>query len=167
MNEVGVRVQVGMLQRDGVAEIETWLQSQVEPAEALRWHPRGGGSASVGSTAQLAMRVAAIPAVGDWGCLDRGADGPWAQTMRVHGGFIVEVGGDGPDSWARRVHPIGSLGPDGPRTVTRGDEGYFSASHLDGEVIGSASGVAQVLWGWLHRGLPAGYELREVTNGVD
>ena len=72
---------------------------------------------------------------------------------------------------SRRVCPIGSLGPDGPRVRTKAPDVRpgepTGTSHLDGENIPTASGAAQVLWAWLHGGLPAGYALRSVVVGSE
>ena len=118
------------------------------------------------NTAHLAECVEALAGVGAWGVLERQGGSPWAQAMRVHGGLVVEVSGDG---WAHRVHPIGSLDPDGPRTrskapgVRPGDP--TGTSCLEGENIPTASGAAQVLWCWAGGGiLPAGCQLRDVLD---
>lgn len=93
--------------------------------------------------------------------------------MRVDGGFIVEVSGSGgPDSWARRVYPIGSLGPDGPRVRSKAPDARpgvpTGTSFLEGENVPTASGAAQVLWSWVRHGvLPEGYQLRDVLEGAE
>ena len=158
-----VPVRVGVSGLDATAEIETWLQTQVEPGVPLLWKRR-----PVRNTVELTDRVAAL-GLADWGVLETQSGFPWAQAMRVEGGFVVEVCGDGgPQSWARRVYPIGSLGPDGPRVRSKAADVRpgvpTGTSHLDGENIPTASGAAQVLWAWLHGGLPAGYALRNVTR---
>lgn len=156
-----VAVRVGVAGLDTMAEIETWLQTQVEPEIQLLWN-----GARVRSTVELADLVGALRLAG-WGVLETRAHFPWAQCMRVRGGFVVEVCGDGgPESWVRRVYPIGSLGPDGPRVRTKAvgvRAGLPTGmSHLEGEDIPTASGAAQVLWSWVARGIvPAGYQLRD------
>ena len=159
-----VEVHVGVPGVDATTGIETWLQTQVEPEVALLWKGR-----PVHNTVQLIDRVEALGLAG-FGVLETPARFPWAQCMRVDSGFVVEVCGvRGPDSWARRVYPIGSLGPDGPRVRTKapgvrpGDP--TGTSFLEGENIPTASGAAQVLWSWVTSGtLPAGYQLRDVDS---
>lgn len=117
LNEIAeVPLRLAGQQVDGVAEIETWLQTQVEPPFALRWRPSGGWRVPVRNTAQLTDCVSALPGLAAWGVLEREGGSPWAQAMCVEGGYVVEVSGH---DWAQRVTPIGSLGPDGPRTESR------------------------------------------------
>lgn len=99
--------------------------------------------------------------------MQRGPGGAWGQTMRVRGGWIVEVdGGNGPDNFARRVRHAGRIPPSG-LLRTRDADGRNGASYYADEVIASATEVARLLWGWVHRGLPAGFEVRELQEGVD
>ena len=157
-----VAVVVGVPGLEATAEIETWLATQVEPEGRLRWGGWDRDGVPVRNTAQLAELVSQLSGPPDFGVLEREGGFPWAQTMRVPGGFVVEVNGD---DWARRVYPIGSLGPDGPKVVARNPRLKFpnGTSFLDGENIPTASGVAQLLWSWVWgRILPAGYQLRDV-----
>lgn len=169
MNQITeVPVHVAGQQVDGVAAIEAWLQTQVEPQFALRWCPSGSLSVQVRSTAQLTDCLSRLLGLTAWGVLEREGGAPWAQAMRVNGGFVVEVNGH---DWAQRVTPIGSLGPDGPRTTARErDRGRqpHGTSFLEGENIPTASGAAQILWSWVCGGLlPAGYQLRAVRTGAE
>ena len=158
----GVWVRVSVQAVDATTEIETWLRTQVEPDVPLLWQSR-----AVRNTVELTDGVESLGLAG-FGVLETPARFPWAQCMRVDGGFVVEVCGlGGPESWSRRVCPIGSLGPDGPRTRTKapgvrpGEP--TGTSFLEGENIPTASGAAQVLWSWVKRGiLPTGYQLRDV-----
>lgn len=159
-------VRLGVTNSELTTEIETWLEAQVEPRFPLLWRPSDDIGTQVHNTAHLAECVGAMAEVGAWGVLERQGGYPWAQAMRVHGGFVVEVSGDG---WAYRAYPIGSLGPDGPRTrskapgVRPGEP--TGTSFLEGENIPTASGAAQVLWSWAcGRILPAGYQLRDVLD---
>ena len=160
----GVSVCVGVPGVGAITEIETWLRTQVEPEAPLLWKGR-----PVRNTVQLTDGVESLGLAG-FGVLETPARFPWAQCMRVEGGFVVEVCGlGGPESWARRVYPIGSLGPDGPRTRTKapgvrpGEP--TGTSFLEGENIPTASGAAQVLWNWVKGGiLPTGYQLRDVNR---
>lgn len=166
LNEIAeVPLRLAGQQVDGVAEIETWLQTQVEPPFALRWRPSGGWRVPVRNTAQLTDCVSALPGLAAWGVLEREGGSPWAQAMCVEGGYVVEVSGH---DWAQRVTPIGSLGPDGPRTESRNpDRGRepHGTSFLEGENVPTASGAAQILWSWVCGGiLPAGYQLRDVLH---
>lgn len=161
-----VPVRLAGQQVDAVTAIETWLQTQVEPQFALLWRPSGGWNVQVRSTAQLTDCLSALSSLAAWGVLERMGGVPWAQAMRVDGGFVVEVNGH---DWAQRVTPIGSLGPDGPRTSTRnldlGREPH-GTSFLEGENIPTASSAAQILWSWVCGGLlPAGFQLRNVRAG--
>lgn len=156
MNET---TEVGVPVTTPVDEVEAWLQTQVEPEEVLLWKHR-----PVRNTVELTDRIEALGLAG-FGALETTTRFPWAQCMRVDNGFVVEVCGDGgPDSWARRVYPIGprvrSKAPDaGPGEPT-------GTSFLEGENIPTASGAAQVLWSWVRRGgLPGGYQLRDVRDG--
>lgn len=69
LNEIAeVPLRLAGQQVDGVAEIETWLQTQVEPQFALRWRPSGGWRVPVRNTAQLTDCVSALPGLAAWGC---------------------------------------------------------------------------------------------------
>lgn len=121
-------------------DIDTWLRTQVQPEVPVRWKRKGGGRGTVKDAQHLAELVAGLGAVGDFGIVEREGVG-WGQTMNVGSGFIVEVNGiPGPECFTRRV-------------VSTFGEG--------GEIIGSASSAAMVLWSWMRTGLPGGYILRQ------
>ena len=91
----GVSVCVGVPGVGAITEIETWLRTQVEPEAPLLWKGR-----PVRNTVQLTDGVESLGLAG-FGVLETPARFPWAQCMRVEGGFVVEVCGlGGPESWA-------------------------------------------------------------------
>lgn len=152
-----------------VADVERWLATQELPDVPIRWHGPVGGRA-VSGVEMLAGLVAGLREPGSWGVADRPVTGAWAQTMRIHDGWIIEVdGGTGPDAFARRVRrTTDSAGETtGTRRRCSNPRGDPVASCFDTEVIASPAVVARLMWTWLRGRLPAGYETRPLIRGLD
>lgn len=147
-------------------EVEEWLAAQARPDEPLLWRPRGNRGVEVESLEQLLGLVRGLTMVRDWAVLERGGR-HWGQTMRIEDGWIVEIDGIGTEEqFARRVYPIGSLGPAGGRTPSFDADGECAASHMDGESVSSRE-AALILWTWMRGALPSGYESRTLEEGAD
>lgn len=162
---------VQLVQAEDVAsEIEVWLLTQVQLEMPLRWLPGAGGCFLVRDVGELADRLTALTSSGEWGVLKRSpGQQPWAQSMRVPGGWVVEVdGGDGPEAFARRVRRAGSSPGAGfaPLRCTNA-EGRYGTSYFPGEVFASAGEAARILWTWMGGSLVGGHELRDLEEGVD
>ncbi|WP_061962311.1 hypothetical protein [Demequina flava] len=124
-------------------ELDTWLETMVKPESPVRWRHRGRAPIPMSSATALESRVRLLSNQNDWGVVERRRAGEWAQTMHLPDGYIIEVNGvPGPHCFARRVQ-----GVDGS------------------EKFASAAVVADVLWSWLRISLPAGYSLRELSEG--
>lgn len=151
-------------------DVEAWLHTQTEPDVPVRWLPQGGGRVTVRNPEHLAELVAALTIPGAWGVLERPVTSRWAQTMRIDHGWIIEVdGGSGPDAFARRVRWAEDQTPhaSNPRMRCTNSAGGRGATYFFSEWITSSAGAAQIMWTWLRGRLAEGYELREVTDGVD
>jgi len=124
--------------------VEAWLHASPAPDAPVLWRPWGRDGTPVRSADALAALVAALAIPGAWGVVERAEAAVWGQTMRVPGGYIVEVNGEpGPESFARRVVVPGA----------------------ERETFAIASEAAAVLWSWLRGGVPEGLELRELRAG--
>ena len=122
-------------------EVAEWLQLQPQPEAPVVWRAQGGADIPVRSREELGVRIARLQAIGAWGVASRTHGGRWGQSMRVDGGWIVEVNGiPGPECFARRVS-------------TAGDD-----------VIRSAGTAVDILWAWLAGRLLPGYELVQLDE---
>ncbi|WOQ17858.1 hypothetical protein [Raineyella sp. W15-4] len=163
----GVGGRPELLDREDLADqAETWLRQQTQPQEPVIWRPEDGDDTFVHDIGQLSTLLRALQEPGDWGVLSRAGKQPWAQSMRVQGGWIVEVdGGTGPESFARRVQRIGGAMTDVQRCCA--DVVGRGTNYFGDEMIVSPVDAAQVLWAWICGGLPAGYTLRQLVEGID
>ncbi|PJI93550.1 hypothetical protein [Luteimicrobium subarcticum] len=129
------------LTTDVAAEAEAWLRTQPRPRLEVSWVRRGRVTL-VRDAAHLASLVAAL-GQGAFGVLETPSV-RWAQTMRVDGGYVVEVNGvPGPDCFVRRAVALPGPGRDAG----------------SGDLVPTVSEAADLLWCWVHaRALP-GYEL--------
>lgn len=167
-------ITVGAATRQGaeefLAEVATWLQTQTEPARPVRWRFRGGKPVEVRGLAHLSQLVLALNATADWAVVERPGGVPWAQTMRVAGGWITEVdGGEDQDSYARRVIRAGVVKPGELFEVVSCNDagGKGGALYLVPEILATPTEVARMLWSWVHGRLPGEYELRELNEYLD
>ena len=167
MSSWGVVVSPGVLDWTDLADqVEEWLQRQTKPQQPVIWSPESGETFLVHDMGELTGHLIALGRTGDWGALSRGDGVPWGQSMRVEDGWIVEVdGGTGPDNFARRVQRVGE--PVGDLRRACAGEWFRGVSYLGDESFASALEAARVLWGWVNGGLPAGYSLRDLVDGVD
>lgn len=146
--------------------VEEWLRTQTQPQEPVIWTTEHGRRFVVDDAVQLAARLRALKHPGDWGVVARASGRPWAQSMRVDDGWIVEVdGGTGPQNYAKRVQRIGEPLTDLHRACA--DVPFRGVSYFGDESFGTPLEAARVLWAWVAGGLPLGYSLRELVEGVD
>ena len=120
-------------------EVEAWLHAQPLPEAPVDWRRSGPSAVPVRSREELGIRIARLGEQGSWGVASRTNGERWGQTMRVEGGWIVEVNGvPGPECFARRV----SAGGD--------------------DIVATADIAAGILWAWLAGRLLPGYELEQL-----
>lgn len=133
-----------------VADVEEWMKTAARPSAPVLWCPRGQVEATIGGVDQLAAKVATLAEEGAWAVVKRTHGWTWTQTMRVDGGWIVEVNGiPGPDCFARRVHSTGRR------------KGWMLRRHTD--LVTTAAEAGAIMWSWMRGSLPEGYELKEVA----
>ena len=121
-----------------------------------------------GGQQHLAALVGSLVEVGEWGSLRQPNDvNLWNQTMRVPGGWVVEVPGlPGPDQFARRVQLLNTAPFTIDRDQSSNHEDGRGAFYLAADVIPTAAEAARVMWSWLKGSLPEGYELRQIDPGI-
>jgi len=142
--ETGAQELEAVVERTFASAVELWLQLQPLAEAPVRWAPRGAAPGSpVPSRERLVELVAGLGVPGRWAVVRRPSTRLWAQTMRVPGGWIVEVNGvPGPECYARRVQ---TMACDEPR-----------------DVLTDPRVAADVIWAWLRGQLAAGFELRDL-----
>lgn len=157
---------VAALDQQLVTDIETYLQSQPQPELVFWWFQKGGHISPVPSLARLTELVAALRGPGQFGLVERVDGIPWAQTMSVPQGWIVEVDGRGmtaAERFAQRVRRVVSE----PGKDAQVGDGKPRVIYYPEEVVSSAAEVARIMWFWLHLRLPGGYEHRRLDPDND
>ncbi len=111
-----------------------------------------------GGQQHLAALVGSLVEVGEWGSLRQPNDvNLWNQTMRVPGGWVVEVPGlPGPDQFARRVQLLNPAPFTIDRDQSSNHEDGRGAFYLAADVIPTAAEAARVMWSWLKARCPRG-----------
>ncbi|WP_062378474.1 hypothetical protein [Demequina pelophila] len=126
-------------------EVERWLRARPQRGAHIRWKRSSVARDAVRTRAQLQAKVATLSVKGQFGVADLAAlPEVWCQTMRVDGGYIVEVNGvPGPECFARRVHRDGDS---------------------EDDIFPTAQDAGTAMWKWLHGTLPAGMVLRQLSE---
>lgn len=136
-----------------LADPDTWLREQMvlQPEEPVTWERR----TAVRGVEHLAVLMSGL-AVQRHGVLEGGATRQhrWGQTMRVDVGWIVEVHDGSGEDFARRVFR-GEPGeyPLRPAFTSRT---WVSNPELLSLELFAHFAAAQILWAWVHTGLPEG-----------
>lgn len=129
-------------------DVESWLahELQSQSERGIFWRSNVGARVTVHRFEGLAVAVSRLPRDESWGVCTW-VDGPsrWGQSMRVPGGWIVEVHDGTVTDFAQRVF--------------RGRPGEYlhkTSDRLLHHELWSAMGAAEVLWSWMHGALPEG-----------
>jgi len=132
---------------------DTWLEGQVElePDHPVLW----GNRTPIRGVEHLGILMSGL-AEGRHGVVDGGPSRQhrWGQTMRVEGRWFVEVHDGSADDYARRVFR-GEPGEYPLRPDFVGNLWHHNPEVLAVELFAHFA-AAQVLWAWVHTGLPEG-----------
>lgn len=132
-------------------QMGSWLVEELEdePDQPVVWLSSWSGRSAVEvrNVEHLAVLISGLARAGAFGGVEwvRGDVRRWGQTMRVHGGWIIEAHDGSEHDYAQRIH--------------RGEPGDYPAAHRSKPhhlEVWTSLGAAEVLWSWLAGSLPEG-----------